>query len=84
MPRAPQTKPPPQSRAATTPTMRGPTASSHLPAKAAARPRQTMATEKIHTTELKLQSSAAGATTPSARVRAGLNTDQAYTEPMHR
>ena len=43
-----------------------------------------MATEKIHTTELKLQSSAAGATTPSSRVRAGLNTDQAYTEPMHR
>ena len=55
-----------------TPTVRGPTLSSHFPASAAARPRNTMATEKTHTTDLMLQSSAALVTTPSSLVRAGL------------
>ena len=41
-----------------------------------------MATEKIHTTLPSDQSSAAAATTPSARVSGGLNTLHAYTEPM--
>ena len=50
----------------------------------AAKPSATIATENIHTTELKDQSSAALTTTPSSLIRGGLNTLQAYTEPMHK
>ena len=50
MPKPPTINPPPHRHAAVTPTQRGPTSSSHLPAIAAAKPRNTMATENIQTT----------------------------------
>lgn len=58
--------------AAVTPTHLGPTRSNHLPATAAASPRNTIATENIQTTELNDQSLAEAPTTPSSRMSAGL------------
>ena len=72
MPSPPIRYPPPQQSAATVPTLRGPTSSSHLPAIAADRPRKTIATVKIQTTSESRQSSAAGVTTPNTRISAGL------------
>ena len=43
-----------------------------------------MAVEKMGTTELRDQSPAADATTPSSRVSGALNMLHAYTLPMHR
>jgi hypothetical protein len=70
-------KPPPHKHAAVTPTHLGPTSSSHFPAIAAAKPRQTIATENIHIILLKFQSSAELVTTPSSLIKAGLNILQA-------
>ena len=77
-------KPPPHKQAATKPTNLGPTSSNHFPANAAANPRQTIATENIQTTSLKLQSLAELTTTPRDFVKAGLNMLQAYTDPIHK
>ena len=45
MPTLPIKKPPPQQKAATNPTILGPTFSNHVPAKAAAKPKNTIAVE---------------------------------------
>ena len=77
MPMPPTINPPPHKHAAVTPTHLGPTSSSHFPAIAAANPKNTIATEKIHITLLSVQSSAALATTPSSFINAGLKILQA-------
>ena len=77
-------KPPPQAAAAMVPTTRGPISSSHRPAKAADRPRQTIATMNTRTTAWRVQSSPELSTTPLRRVSDALKMLQAYTEPMHR
>ena len=73
MPMPPKRNPPDQQPAATTPTFRGPTSSSHLPAMAAESPRNTIATVNTHTTLFKVQSSAALVTTPTRLIKTGLN-----------
>jgi len=77
-------KPTHHKHAETNPTRLGPTSSSHLPAKAAANPRKTIAVENIHTTSLNDQSFAELVTTPRDVVRAGLNILHAYTDPIHK
>ena len=73
IPKPPTINPPPHKHAAVTPTQRGPTSSNHLPAIAAAKPKNTIATEKIHITLLNVQSSAEPETTPNSFIKAGLN-----------
>ena len=80
----PMARPPPQQTLESKPTARGPTSSSHFPATAAERPRNTIAVENTGTTDERLQSADDAATTPSSRVKGSLNRDQAYTDPMHR
>jgi hypothetical protein len=71
------TKPVPQQAAAASATVLGPTCSIHRPATAAERPRETMATVKIHVTCVRDQSPAALATTPRTFINGGLKTLQA-------
>ena len=84
MPIPAKTLPPPQNAAAAKQIVRGPAISNHLPATAAERPTNTMATTNICTTWPSVQSSALEPATPTALIRAGLYMLQAYTEPMHK
>lgn len=63
---------------------RGPTCSSHLPAKAADKPRNTIASEKIQPREVSDQSSAADCVMPITLVSGPLNTENAYAWPIQR
>ena len=54
--------------------LRGPTRSSHVPVKAAARPRNTMAMENIQPSWVSFQSSGADSVMPISRVMGRLNT----------
>ena len=51
---------------------------------AAAKPKQTIETENIQITLLKLQSSAELETTPNSFIKAGLKILHAYTDPIHK
>jgi len=76
-PSAATMNPPPKQQAATNMALRGPTSSSHLPAKAAASPRNTMAMLNIHPSVGRSQSPGADWVTPIRRVMGLLKTEKA-------
>jgi len=84
IPRPPTIKPPPQQAAATVPTIRGPTCSSHLPAKAAESSRKTSAMVNIQATCTTVQYSALNLTAQRTLRSGRSNVLQTYTEPMQR
>ena len=64
--------------------LRGPTRSSHRPPKAADRPSAAMASENIQAKVDCDQSAGADSVTPTIFVNGILNTENAYTWPIHR
>ncbi|MNR20549.1 hypothetical protein D3C85_1373980 [compost metagenome] len=64
--------------------VRGPTFSSHLPANAAERPRNTMARLKVQPRVVSFQSSGTDWSMPMTWVNGALKTLKAYTCPMQR
>jgi hypothetical protein len=61
---------------------RGPTLSNHLPAKAADKPKNTIAKLKIQPRLVNFQSLAVDALTPKTRVNGSLKTLKLYTSPI--
>src|SRR3569623_3345053 len=63
---------------------RGPTLTSHFPAKAADSPRKKIASENIQPSVVSAQSSGADCVMPITLVKGALNTENAYAWPMNK